>query len=138
MCANFYRSNSRKEYKNSGLARAGRQGIIYHLEGISGRAPYGKLDADVKITSEISATNAVMLDTSASKGLEWEQHGKMDLALFQNPDSSFLYILAVNDHPEHLLNAFDRGECMRVVKWNSSESRFLQYRELFRYCLLAS
>ena len=68
---------------------------------------------------------------------KWEQTRKMDLSLFQKPDSSFLYIPAFSDHPEHVLKAFIRGECMRIVKRNSSESRFLQHRELFRYRLLA-
>jgi hypothetical protein len=82
---------------------------------------YGELDADVKITSEISATKFIMLDTEASKGPEWQLTGKMDLALYQKPDSAFLYIPAFSDHPEHVLKAFIRGECMRIVKRNSFE-----------------
>jgi hypothetical protein len=98
---------------------------------------YGKLDPDVKITSDISATEFVMLDTSASKGPDWKITGKLDLALYQKPDSAFLYIPAFSDHPEHVLKAFIRGECMRIVKRNSTELRFLQHRELFRFRLLA-
>jgi hypothetical protein len=78
-----------------------------------------------------------MLDTSASKGPDWKITGKLDLALYQKPDSAFLYIPAFSDHPEHVLKAFIRGECMRIVKRNSAELRFLQHRELFRFRLLA-
>jgi hypothetical protein len=98
---------------------------------------YGKLDPHVKITSDISATEFVMVDTSASKGLDWELTGNLDLALYQKPDSAFLYIPAFSDHPEHVLKAFIRSECMRIVKRNSAELRFLQHRELFRFRLLA-
>ena len=61
----------------------------------------------------------------------------MDLALYQKPGSAFLYIPTFSNYLEHVLEAFNRGECMRVVKLNSSESRFSQHRELFRHPLLA-
>jgi hypothetical protein len=78
-----------------------------------------------------------MLDTHASKGEQWLETGKLDLALYQKPDSAFLYIPMFSDHPEHVLHAFIHGECMHIVKRNSCERLFEQHHELFRYRLLA-
>ena len=77
-------------------------GTAVFPDEISARAfidAYGKLDPDVKITSDISSTDFVMLDTTASKGPEWERTGKLDLALYEKPDSAFLYIPAFSDIP---------------------------------------
>jgi hypothetical protein len=100
-------------------------------------AEYGNLSDDVQITADVSENSFVMLDTQASKGDQWRQTGKLDLALYQKPDSAFLYIPMFSDHPEHVLHAFIHGECMRIVKRNSCERLFEQHRELFRYRLLA-
>ena len=97
---------------------------------------YGNLSDDIQITADVSMDSFIMLDTLASKGDQWKETGKLDLALYQKPDSAFLYIPMFSDHPEHVLHAFIHGECMRIVKRNSCELLFLQHRELFRYRLL--
>ena len=100
-------------------------------------AAYGNLDDSVQITADVSDTGFVMLDTRASKGKQWQESGLLDLQLYQKPDSSFQYIPMFSDHPQHVLKAFIHGECIRIVKRNSSELIFLQHRELFRHRLLA-
>ena len=100
-------------------------------------AEYGNLSDDVQITADVSSDSFVMLDTRASKGEQWRATGMLDLALYQKPDSAFLYIPMFSDHPEHVLQAFIHGECIRIVKRNSCEVLFGQHRELFRYRLLA-
>ena len=100
-------------------------------------AEYGNLSDDVQITADVSSDSFVMLDTRASKGEQWRATGSLDLALYQKPDSAFLYIPMFSDHPEHVLQAFIHGECIRIVKRNSCEVLFGQHRELFRYRLLA-
>jgi hypothetical protein len=91
----------------------------------------------VQITADVSSDSFVMLDTRASEGERWRATGMLDLALYQKPDSPFLYIPMFSDHPEHVLQAFIHGECIRIVKRNSCEALFGRHRELFRYRLLA-
>ena len=46
-------------------------------------AEYGNLSDNVQMTADVSSESFVMIDTRASKGDQWRESGKLDLAVYQ-------------------------------------------------------
>jgi hypothetical protein len=100
-------------------------------------AELNELEPTIKLTSEISSSQAIMLDLEFSKGVRYAKEGKLDVKTYQKPMNRYSYLPARSYHSDAMKLAFMKGEAIRYVRTNSDSQTYQSLLLLFRERLLA-
>lgn len=80
--------------------------------------------SNLELTSTVSPTHAIYLDTEVYKGRRWAEHMQLDISIYTKPISKFLYLHARSNHPEHVLTGVVKGEMIRFLRNTSDVFRW--------------
>ena len=78
----------------------------------------------IKFTADISDTETVFLDTVVYKGNRFKEQSILDIKTHFKPTETFQYTHFTSCHPPSVKNGFVKGECLRILRTNSSEATF--------------
>ena len=91
----------------------------------------------VKFTAEISNTETTFLDTVIYKGKRFREQSILDIKTHFKPTETFQYTHYTSCHPPSVKKGFIKGEALRLLRTNSSESTFEENMVNFRARLVA-
>ena len=79
----------------------------------------------IKFTAEISNAEASFLDTVVYKGNRFHHHSILDNKMhFKRTETFFQYTHFSSSHPTGVKKEFAKGEALRILRTNSSETTF--------------
>ena len=78
----------------------------------------------IKFTAEISNTDTTFLDTSIYKGERFANESILDIKTHFKPTETFQYTHFSSCHPPGVKKGFIKGEALRLLWTNSSETTF--------------
>ena len=87
--------------------------------------------ATIKFTAEISDIETIFLDTCVYKGERLKEESKLDVRTHFNPTETFEYTHFSSCHPPGAGKGFIKGEALRLLRTNSSETKFEENITLF-------
>ena len=90
----------------------------------------------IKFTADISDTETVFLDTVIYKGNRFKEQSILDIKTHFKPTETFQYIHFTSCHPPSVKNGFVKGECLRILRTNSSKATFEENISNFKKHLL--
>ena len=78
----------------------------------------------IKFTAEISETETTFLDTKVYKGVRFNKDSILDVQTHFKPTETFQYTNFYSCHPPGVTKGFIKGEALRLLRTNSSETTF--------------
>ena len=78
----------------------------------------------IKFTAEVSDTDTTFLDTSIYKGERFANESILDIKAHFKPTERFQYTHFSSCHPPGVKKGFIKGEALRLLRKNSSETTF--------------
>ena len=78
----------------------------------------------IKFTAEISETETIFLDTIAYKGDRFLKESILDVRTYFKPTETFQYTNFHSCHPPDITKGFIKGEALRLLRTNSSQTIF--------------
>ena len=78
----------------------------------------------IKFTAEISETEITFLDTIITKGERFRNESILDIRTHYKPTETFQYTHFTSSHPPGVKKGFIKGEALRLLRTNSSETVF--------------
>ena len=78
----------------------------------------------VKFTAEISDNETTFLDTIIFKGERFRNKSILDIRTHYKPTETFQYTHFTSSHPVGVKRGFIKGEALRLLRTNSSETTF--------------
>ena len=78
----------------------------------------------IKFTAEISETETIFLDTIAYKGDRFLKESILDVRTYFKPTETFQYTNFHSCHPPGVTKGFIKGEALRLLRTNSSQTIF--------------
>ena len=78
----------------------------------------------IKFTAEISKMEITFLDTIITKGERLRNESILDIRTHYKPTETFQYTNFTSSHPPSAKKCFIKGEALRLLKTNSSETVF--------------
>ena len=78
----------------------------------------------IKFTAEISETKTTFLDTKVYKGDRFNRESILDVRMHFKPTETFQYTNFYSCHPPGVMKSFIKGEALRILRTNSSQSTF--------------
>ena len=78
----------------------------------------------IKFTAEISDTETVFLDTVVYKGTRFKEKSILDAKTHFKQTETFLHTHFTSCHPPNVKKGFVKGEALRILRKNSSETTF--------------
>ena len=78
----------------------------------------------IKFTAEISDTEITFLDTNVFKGERFANESLLDVKTHFKPTETFQYTHFSSCHPPGVKKGFIKGEALRLLRTNSSETEF--------------
>ena len=87
--------------------------------------------ATIKFTAEISDIETIFLDTCVYKGERLKEESKLDVRTHFKPTETFEYTHFSSCHPPGARKGFIKGETLRLLITNSSETKFEENITLF-------
>ncbi|KAL9971793.1 hypothetical protein ACROYT_G018001 [Oculina patagonica] len=91
----------------------------------------------IKFTAEISNTKTTFLDTVIYKGERFREQSILDIKTHFKPTETFQYTHYTSCHPPSVKKGFIKGEALRLLRTNSSETTFEENILNFRARLVA-
>ena len=91
----------------------------------------------IKFTAEISETEITFLDTIISKGERFRNESILDIRTHYKPTETFQYTFFTSSHPPGVKKGFIKGEALRLLRTNSSETAFNESITNFKSRLIA-
>ena len=91
----------------------------------------------INFTAEISNTETTFLDTVIYKGERFREQSILDIKTHFKPTETFQYTHYTSCHPPSVKKGFIKGEALRLLRTNSSESTFEENMVNFRARLVA-
>ena len=91
----------------------------------------------IKFTAEISETEIRFLDTIISKGERFRNESILDIRTHYKPTETFQYTFFTSSHPPGVKKGFIKGEALRLLRTNSSETAFNESITNFKSRLIA-
>ena len=89
--------------------------------------------SNLKLTYELSETQAMYLDITIYKGYRFKSEGKVDLKTYFKPTNKMLYLPAVSNHPQSMKNGIVTGEAIRTLRNSSSKAEWIKaLRHIFK------
>ena len=83
-----------------------------------------KHHSTIKFTAEVSDTEITFLDTIIYKGVRFETKSVLDVRTHFKPTETFQYTHFLSCHPTGVKRGFVKGEALRLLRTNSSETLF--------------
>ena len=87
-----------------------------------------KLTFSIKFTTEISENETSFLDTIIFKGERFSNESILDIRTNYKPTETFQYTHYTSSHPLGGKRGFIKGEALRLLRTNSSETTFVLNR----------
>ena len=78
----------------------------------------------IKFTAEISETETIFLDTVVYKGDRFLKESILDVRIYFKPTEAFQYTNFHSCHPPGVTKGFIKGEALRLLRTNSSQTTF--------------
>ena len=78
----------------------------------------------IKFTPEISETETIFLDTIVYKGDKFLKESILDVRTYFKPTETFQYTNFYSCHPPGVTKGFIKGEALRLLRTNSSQTTF--------------
>ena len=78
----------------------------------------------IKFTAEISDTEIAFLDTVVYKGVKFVTESILDIKTHYKQTENFQYTHYTSCHPPGVKRGFIKGEAIRLLRTNSSETKF--------------
>ena len=78
----------------------------------------------IKFTAEISDNETTFLDTIIFKGERFRNESILDIRTHYKPTETFQYTHLTSSHPLGVKRGFIKGEALRLLRTNSSETTF--------------
>ena len=78
----------------------------------------------IKLTAEISDKEIIFLDTCVFKGDRFKETSILDVRTHYKPTETFQYTHFSSCHPPGVSKGFIKGEALRLLRTNSSETTF--------------
>ena len=78
----------------------------------------------IKFTAETSDTETVFLDTVVYKGTRFKEKSILDAKTHFKQTETFLHTHFTSCHPPNVKKGFVKGEALRILRKNSSETTF--------------
>ena len=78
----------------------------------------------IKFTAEISEMEITFLDTIITKGERFRNESILDIRTHYKPTETFQYTHFTSSHPLGVKKGFIKGEALRLLRTNSSETVF--------------
>ena len=78
----------------------------------------------IKFTAEISETETIFLDTVVYKGDRFLKESILDVRTYFKPTDTFQYTNFHSCHPPGVTKGFIKGEALRLLRTNSSQTTF--------------
>lgn len=78
----------------------------------------------IKFTAEISESEITFLDTVIFKGERFRNESILDIRTHYKPTETFQYTHFTSSHPPGVKKGFIKGEALRLLRTNSSETTF--------------
>ena len=91
----------------------------------------------IKFTAEISEIEITFLDTIISKGERFRNESILDIRTHYKPTETFQYTHFTSSHPPGVKKGFIKGEALRLLRTNSSETAFNDSITNFKLRLIA-
>ena len=91
----------------------------------------------IKFTAEISEIEITFLDTIISKGERFRNESILDIRTHYKPTETFQYTHFTSSHPPGVKKGFIKGEALRLLRTNSSETAFNDSITNFKSRLIA-
>ena len=88
--------------------------------------------ATIKFTAEISDIEITFLDTYVYKGERLKKESKLDVRTNFKPTETFQYTHFSSCHPPGVRKGFIKGEALRLLRTNSSKTKFEENITLFK------
>ena len=88
--------------------------------------------ATIKFTAEISDIEITFLDTCVYQGERFKKESKLDVRTHFKPTETFQYTHCSSYHPPGVRKGFIKGEALRLVRTNSSKTKFEENITLFK------
>ena len=86
----------------------------------------------IKFTAEISDKETIFLDTCVYKGDRFKDTSILDVRTHYKPTETFQYTHFSSCHPPGVSKGFIKGEALRLLRTNSSETTFDENIRLFK------
>ena len=86
----------------------------------------------IKFTAEISDKETIFLDTCVYKGDRFKGTSILDVRTHYKPTETFQYTHFSSCHPPGVSKGFIKGEALRLLRTNSSETTFDENIRLFK------
>ena len=96
-----------------------------------------KFHPTIKFTAEISENQVTFLDTVVFKGERFTKDSILDIKTHYKPTETFQYTHFTSCHPPGVKKGFIKGEAMRLLRTNSSETSFEECLMKFKQRLQA-
>ena len=100
-------------------------------------AQANKYHPTIKFTAEISDVEIAFLDTVVYKGVRFETKSILDIKIRYKPTETFQYTHYTSCHPPDVKRSFIKGEAIRLLRTNSSETHFQEAISNFKTRLKA-
>ena len=91
----------------------------------------------IKFTAEITEIEITFLDTIISKGERFRNESILDIRTHYKPTETFQYTHLTSSHPPGVKKGFIKGEALRLLRANSSETAFNDSITNFKSRLIA-
>ena len=86
----------------------------------------------LKLTYEISDTQATFLDTTVYKGPRFEQTKTLDIKTYTKPTETYQFLDRTSNHPEHVFKGFIKGRMITFIRNNSQPQDLIETVQNFR------
>ena len=86
----------------------------------------------IKFTAETFDTETVFLDTVVYKGTRFKEKSILDAKTHFKQTETFLHTHFTSCHPPSVKKGFVKGEALRILRKNSSETTFEENNSNFR------
>ena len=91
-----------------------------------------KYHPTIKFTAEISDTEIALIDTVVCKGVRFETESILDIKTHYKPTDTFIYTHYTSCQPPGVRRGFIKGEAIRLLRTNSSETHFHEPSQNFK------
>lgn len=94
-------------------------------------AAFNNLSPTIKLTWTVSDSSIDFLDLTFHKGLRFTEQGVLDLATFQKPMNTYLYLPFSSFHPKHCKQGFIKSELKQYLLRSSDFNAFWLIKQAF-------